>query len=125
MEYLDRNPVLKKAKHPINVSMKTDYYTYDIIAIKEVEEDTLFEKLDEILGIEGLDWNDTVNIIATYLHYPIEELFYKEPILEKGSGVIDKNYFLGKITELVDEIRYIKREQQNTFGQMLKGIRND
>ena len=28
--------------------MKTDYYTYDIIAIKEIEADTLFEKLDEI-----------------------------------------------------------------------------
>lgn len=47
MDYLDRNPILKKAKHPINVSMKTDYYTYDIIAIKEVESNTLFEKLDE------------------------------------------------------------------------------
>lgn len=48
MDYLDRNPKLKKAKHPINVSMKTDYYTYDIIAIKEVETEGLFEKLDEI-----------------------------------------------------------------------------
>ncbi len=48
MEYLDRNPILKKAKHPINVSMKTDFYTYDIIAIKEIEADALFEKLDEI-----------------------------------------------------------------------------
>ena len=48
MEYLDRNPKLKKAKHPINVSMKTDDLTYDIIAIKEIEVDTLFEKIDEI-----------------------------------------------------------------------------
>lgn len=48
MEYLDRNPILKKAKHPINVSMKTDFYTYDIIAIKEIEADILFEKIDEI-----------------------------------------------------------------------------
>ena len=48
MEYLDRNPKLKKAKHPINVSMKTDEFTYDIIAIKEIETDTLFEKIDEI-----------------------------------------------------------------------------
>ena len=39
---------LKKAKHPINVSMKTDYYTYDIIAIKEAEVDTLYEILDNI-----------------------------------------------------------------------------
>ena len=48
MDYLDRNPKLKKAKHPINVSMKTDYYTYDIIAIKEAEVDTLYEMLDNI-----------------------------------------------------------------------------
>ena len=44
--------------------MKTDYYTYDIIAIKEVEADTLFEKLDEkstsdrvIIIIETKDYN--------------------------------------------------------------------
>ena len=54
MQYLDRNPRLKKAKHPINVSMKTDYYTYDIIAIKEVETDALFEKLDEISTSERI-----------------------------------------------------------------------
>ena len=48
MEYLDRNPKVKKAKFPINVSMQTDYYSYDIIAIKEIEKDALFEKLDEI-----------------------------------------------------------------------------
>lgn len=48
MEYLDRNPKLNKAKYPINVSMKTDEFTYDIIAIKEIETDTLFEKIDEI-----------------------------------------------------------------------------
>ena len=48
MEYLDRKPKIKKAKHPINVSLETDKYTYDIIAIKEVEADALFEKLDEI-----------------------------------------------------------------------------
>ena len=64
MEYLDRNPILKKGKHPINVSIKTDYYTYDIIAIKEVEADTLFEKLDEkstsdrvIIIIETKEYN--------------------------------------------------------------------
>lgn len=48
MEYLDRNPKLKKSKHPINVFMKTNDYTYDIIAIKEIEAETLFEKIDEI-----------------------------------------------------------------------------
>ena len=36
MEYLDRNPKVKKAKFSINVSMQTDYYSYDIIAIKEI-----------------------------------------------------------------------------------------
>ena len=48
MEYLDRKPKVKKAKFPINVSMQTDYYSYDIIAIKEIEKDALFDKLDEI-----------------------------------------------------------------------------
>ena len=52
MEYLDRNPRLKKAKHPINVSMKTNDFTYDVIAIKEVESDALFEKIDEISSSE-------------------------------------------------------------------------
>lgn len=47
MEYLDRKPILKKAKYPINVSMETDYATYDIITIKEIEAEGLFEKIDE------------------------------------------------------------------------------
>ncbi len=48
MDYLDRNAKVKKAKHPINVSMQTDEYTYDIIAIKEIEVDALFEDIDKI-----------------------------------------------------------------------------
>ena len=48
MEYLDRNPDISKAKYPINVSMKIQNYTYDIIAIKEIEIDSLFEKIDKI-----------------------------------------------------------------------------
>lgn len=52
MEYLDRNPKLNKAKHPINVTIKTNDFTYDIIAIKEVESDALFEKIDEISSSE-------------------------------------------------------------------------
>ena len=48
MQYLNRNPKVKKAKFPISVSMQTDYYSYDIIAIKEIEKEVLFEKLDEI-----------------------------------------------------------------------------
>ena len=42
MEYLDRNPKLNKAKYPINVSMKTDEFTYDIIAIKEEETENYY-----------------------------------------------------------------------------------
>lgn len=48
MNYLDRNAKVKKAKHPINVSMQTDEFTYDIIAIKEMEVDALFEDIDKI-----------------------------------------------------------------------------
>ena len=73
MEYLDRNPVLKKAKHPINVSMKTDYYTYDIIAIKEIEADTLFEKLDQISN------SDRVIIIIETKEYNKKFINSKRP----------------------------------------------
>ena len=73
MEYLDRNPVLKKAKHPINVSMKTDSYTYDIIAIKEIEVDTLFEKLDQISN------SDRVIIIIETKEYNKKFINTKRP----------------------------------------------
>ena len=52
MNYLGRNPILKKGKLPVNVHMQTDYYTYDIIAIKEVEIEALFDKIDEISKAE-------------------------------------------------------------------------
>lgn len=48
MEYLERNPKIKKAKHPVNVTVETEKYTYDIIAIKEIEMDNLFERIDEV-----------------------------------------------------------------------------
>ena len=73
MEYLDRNPVLKKAKHPINVSMKTDSYTYDIIAIKEIEADKLFEKLDQISN------SDRVIIIIETKEYNKKFINTKRP----------------------------------------------
>ena len=53
-EYLDRNPKLKKAKHPINVTVETDTFTYDIIAIKEDEAEALFQKIDEISQADRL-----------------------------------------------------------------------
>ena len=48
MEYLDRNVKVKKAKHPVNVTMQTNECTYDIIAIKEKEIDALYENIDKI-----------------------------------------------------------------------------
>ena len=51
MNYLDRNAKVKKAKYPINVSMQTNEFTYDIIAIKEIEVDALFEDIDKIIII--------------------------------------------------------------------------
>ena len=41
MNYLDRNAKVKKA-------MQTNEFTYDIIAIKEIEVDALFEDIDKI-----------------------------------------------------------------------------
>ena len=55
--YLYRNARVNKARHPINVSMTTDFFTYDIIAIKEAEVDTLFEKLDEISKRKNIKQN--------------------------------------------------------------------
>ena len=48
MEYLDRNPKIKKGKHPVNVTVETNKYSYDIIAVKEIEQETLFERIDEV-----------------------------------------------------------------------------
>lgn len=54
IEYLDRNPVLSKANYPINVTMKVQNLSYDIIAIKEMEIDSLFEKIDKISKADKL-----------------------------------------------------------------------
>ena len=48
MNYLDRNAKIQKGRYPINVSMKTNQFSYDIIVIKEMEIDALFDKIDEI-----------------------------------------------------------------------------
>ncbi len=75
MQYLDRSPKLKKAKYPINVTMKTDEFTYDIIAIKELETDTLFEKIDEI------STSDRVIIIIKTKQYIEKIINTKRPVL--------------------------------------------
>lgn len=48
MEYLDRNPEIKRGKRPVNVTLKTKYISYDIIAIKKDEVDNLYENIDKI-----------------------------------------------------------------------------
>jgi len=73
LEYLDRNPKLKKARHPINVSMKTASFTYDIITIKEMEVDTLFEKIDKISN------SDRVIIIIETEKYNRKHIKTKRP----------------------------------------------
>ena len=73
MEYLNRNPQFKKAKYPINVTMKTQDYTYDIIAIKEIEMNTLFEKLDE------RSKSDRVIIIIETRQYIAKHIGTKRP----------------------------------------------
>lgn len=75
MQYLDREPKLKKAKHPINVTMETDEFTYDIIAIKELETDILFEKIDEI------STSDRVIIIIETKQYIEKFINTKRPVL--------------------------------------------
>ena len=73
MQYLDKKPKLKKAKYPINVTMQTDEYTYDIIAIKEAEVDTLFEDIDEI------STSDRVIIIIETKQYVKKNINTKKP----------------------------------------------
>jgi len=73
MNYLDRYPKILKAKYPVNVTIKTDKYTYDIIAIKEVETDTLFEKIDELSS------SDRIIIIIETKQYIRKKINTKKP----------------------------------------------
>ena len=49
MHYLARNPEIKKGKKPVNVTLKTKYVSYDIIAVKENEVDNLYKEIDKIV----------------------------------------------------------------------------
>lgn len=73
MEYLERKPEVKKAKHPINVSMKAGLFTYDIIAIKEIEMENLFENIDNISS------SDRIIIIIETKEYIKRKLKTKRP----------------------------------------------
>ncbi len=73
MNYLDRNAKVKKAKHPVNVTMKTDFHTYDIIAIKEAEIEPLFENIDKISNSER------IIIIIETKEYFSKEIHTKRP----------------------------------------------
>ena len=54
MEYLDRDPEIRKGKYPVNVTLKTKYVSYDIIAIKEEELDKLYENIDYISSADKI-----------------------------------------------------------------------
>lgn len=73
MNYLDRNPKIIKGKHPVNVTIKTEKYTYDIIAVKEIEVDTLFEKIDEISS------SDRIIIVIETKQYIRKQINTKRP----------------------------------------------
>lgn len=73
MEYLERKPDVKKSKHPINVSMKAGVFTYDIIAIKEIEMENLFENIDKI------STSDRIIIIIETKEYQKRKLNTKRP----------------------------------------------
>ncbi len=90
MQYLDRKPKLKKAKHPINVTMKTDECTYDIIAIKEMETDTLFQKIDEISS------SDRVIIIIETKAYVKRMINTKRPVCICTYPPLDVSEILNK-----------------------------
>lgn len=54
MEYLERNPEIKKGNRPVNVTLKTRYISYDIIAIKENEVDKLYENINNISSADKI-----------------------------------------------------------------------
>ena len=54
IQYLNRHPKLKVGKHPICVNMETDFFTYDILAIKEVEMNDIFETIDQLSNSDRL-----------------------------------------------------------------------
>lgn len=54
MEFLDRNPEIKKGNRPVNVTLKTRYLNYDIITIKEDEIDNLYENIDNISSADKI-----------------------------------------------------------------------
>ena len=54
MDYLERNPEIKKGKYPVNVTLKTRYVSYDIIEIKEQEVDNLYQNIDTISKADKL-----------------------------------------------------------------------
>lgn len=54
MEYLERNPEIKKGKRPVNVTLKTRYISYDIIAIKEDEIEYLYDNIDNLSSADKI-----------------------------------------------------------------------
>lgn len=73
MQYLKRKPKIKKGKFPVNVTMETSEFSYDIIAVKEVEIETLFEKIDEI------SHSDRIIIIIETKNYIKKSINTKRP----------------------------------------------
>lgn len=73
MEYLERKPEVKKSKYPINVSMKAGVFSYDIIAIKEIEMENLFENIDNI------STSDRIIIIIETKEYQKRKLKTQRP----------------------------------------------
>lgn len=73
MDYLERNPEIKKGKYPVNVTLKTRYVSYDIIAIKEDEIDNLYKNIDIISK------SDKLIIIIETKNYMKKKINTKRP----------------------------------------------
>lgn len=73
MDYLERNPEIKKGKYPVNVTLKTRYISYDIIAIKEQEVDNLYKNIDTISK------SDKLIIIIETKNYMKKKINTKRP----------------------------------------------
>lgn len=73
MRYLNRNAVVYKGNKWVNVSMKADTGTYDILAITENEISYIFQRIDEISKA------DKIIIVIQTAKYVSKEMNTKRP----------------------------------------------
>ena len=83
---------------------------YDLSNPDSINNKSLLQKIDKLLNVKGLEWNDVVDIIEHDYQDDIETLFY-ESQENRGKAPFDKSYFeksLGEILTKIDSAGYSK-----------------